>query len=70
MASELYDCSWCGSARSIEHGLCQVCLMEYPVDTQVIALPAQRPPAERPPAERRQPRTTAPAPAPEAAEAD
>ncbi len=24
------DCSWCGSARSIEYGVCQVCLMRFP----------------------------------------
>jgi len=38
----LYDCPWCGSAQSIEHGLCQVCLMEFPVETKVVALPTQR----------------------------
>ena len=43
----LYDCPWCGSAKSIEHGLCQVCLMEYPMDTKVITLPPARP-AETP----------------------
>jgi hypothetical protein len=36
------DCTWCGSAASIEHGICQVCLMEYPVDTKVIRLPLGR----------------------------
>jgi hypothetical protein len=40
---ELLDCHWCGSARSIEFGICQVCLMEYPVDTRVIQLPTERP---------------------------
>src|SRR5436309_10749512 len=35
----LYDCPWCGSAKSIEHGLCQVCLIEFPVETKVITLP-------------------------------
>jgi hypothetical protein len=39
----LYDCPWCGSAKSIEHGLCQVCLMEFPMETKVIALPMPRP---------------------------
>lgn len=24
------DCTWCGSARSIEYGVCQVCLMRLP----------------------------------------
>lgn len=24
------DCTWCGSARSIEHDVCQVCLMRFP----------------------------------------
>ena len=38
----LYDCPWCGSAQSIEHGLCQVCLMEFPVETTIIALPTPR----------------------------
>lgn len=36
------DCTWCGSARSIEHGICQVCLMEYPLDTKIIPLPLMR----------------------------
>jgi hypothetical protein len=39
---ELLDCHWCGSARSIEFGICQVCLMEYPVETKVIELPVER----------------------------
>ena len=39
---ELLDCHWCGSARSIEFGLCQVCLVEYRMDTQVIELPTER----------------------------
>ena len=39
---DLLDCHWCGSARSIEFGICQICLMEYPVDTQVIELPMER----------------------------
>jgi hypothetical protein len=42
METERLDCTWCGSARSIEHGICQVCLMEYPLDTQVIKLPLGR----------------------------
>ena len=41
MGTELYDCSWCGSAKSIEHGLCQVCLMEFSHDTKIIALPVK-----------------------------
>ncbi|HEX6261875.1 MAG TPA: hypothetical protein VF097_03400 [Actinomycetota bacterium] len=24
------DCTWCGSARSVEHDVCQVCLMRFP----------------------------------------
>lgn len=24
------DCAWCGSAASIEHDVCQVCLMRFP----------------------------------------
>lgn len=39
METELLDCTWCGSARSIEHRICQVCLMEYPLETEVIQLP-------------------------------
>lgn len=27
---ELRDCTWCGSARSVEHDVCQVCLMRFP----------------------------------------
>ena len=27
------DCTWCGSARSIEYGICQVCLMRVPEET-------------------------------------
>ncbi|MGH2739470.1 MAG: hypothetical protein ACRDH6_03145 [Actinomycetota bacterium] len=23
------DCSWCGSAKSVERGVCQVCLMRF-----------------------------------------
>ena len=41
MGAELFDCPWCGSAQSIEHGLCQVCLMEFDVDTKIIALPSR-----------------------------
>jgi len=37
-----YDCPSCGSAKSIEYGLCQVCLMEFPVETKVITLPPAR----------------------------
>ena len=39
MAPVRHDCPWCGSAKSIEHGICQVCLMEFSVDTKIIALP-------------------------------
>jgi hypothetical protein len=42
MDHDRLDCTWCGSAASIEHGICQVCLMEYPVDTKVIRLPLDR----------------------------
>lgn len=42
LGPELLDCHWCGSARSIEFGICQVCLMEYPMDTKVIVLPSER----------------------------
>lgn len=27
---EARDCSWCGSAKSVERGVCQVCLMRFP----------------------------------------
>jgi len=37
--ADLFDCPWCGSAKSIEHGVCQVCLMEFDVDTKIIQLP-------------------------------
>jgi hypothetical protein len=43
METERLDCDWCGSAQSIEYGLCQVCLMEYPMDTRIIQLPLERP---------------------------
>ena len=46
----LYDCPWCGSAKAIEHGLCQVCLMEYPVETKVITLPTTLPALKERPA--------------------
>lgn len=42
MDTDRLDCNWCGSARSIEHGICQVCLMEYPLETQIIQLPLDR----------------------------
>ncbi|MGH2783895.1 MAG: hypothetical protein ACRDJ1_01400 [Actinomycetota bacterium] len=42
MSAEIFDCPWCGSAKSIEHGLCQVCLMEFDVETKVINLPPRR----------------------------
>ena len=41
MESERLDCTWCGSARSIEYGICQVCLMEFPLETKVIHLPIE-----------------------------
>lgn len=42
MGAEGLDCTWCGSARSIEYGICQICLMEYPLETQIIPLPQDR----------------------------
>lgn len=41
VATELFDCPVCGSAQSIERGLCQVCLTEFGLDTKVIALPTR-----------------------------
>ena len=38
---EARDCTWCGSARSIEHDVCQVCLMRFPedeVDPKVVVI--------------------------------
>lgn len=32
---EARDCTWCGSARSIEHDVCQVCLMRFPEDEEI-----------------------------------
>lgn len=32
------NCAWCRSTRSVEHGICQVCLAEYPMDTEIIDL--------------------------------
>jgi hypothetical protein len=55
-----YDCPWCGSAKSIEHGICQVCLMEFSVDTKIIALPTTPRVVRKP----------SPAAPPEAADAD
>lgn len=43
MRDDRLDCGWCGSAASIEYGICQVCLMEYAVDTDVLAFPLERP---------------------------
>lgn len=43
MENDRLDCGWCGSARSIEYGICQVCLMEYAVDTAVLRFPLDRP---------------------------
>ena len=42
MKEKLSDCTWCGSRGSIEFGICQVCLMEYPIETKVIRLPLER----------------------------
>jgi hypothetical protein len=42
MEDDRLDCGWCGSARSIEYGICQVCLMEYAVDTAVLTFPLER----------------------------
>jgi hypothetical protein len=42
MDADRLDCTWCGSAASIEYGICQVCLMEHPVDSKVIKLPLTR----------------------------
>lgn len=42
MARDLFDCPWCGSAQSIEHGICQLCMMEYPVETKIILLEPRR----------------------------
>lgn len=41
------DCDWCGSAQSIEFGACQVCLMEYPLETKVLHLTSRERPSER-----------------------
>ena len=41
MATERLDCTWCGSAASVEYGVCQVCLMEFPNDAEVISLPTK-----------------------------
>jgi hypothetical protein len=38
---ELLDCHWCGSAGSVENGICQICLMEYPYEADVIQLPLE-----------------------------
>ncbi|MDQ3990982.1 MAG: hypothetical protein M3245_01555 [Actinomycetota bacterium] len=35
---ELRDCTWCGSAQSIENDLCQVCLMRFPPDERVVVI--------------------------------
>lgn len=47
MESERLDCTWCGSARSIEYGICQVCLMEFPLETKIIKLPIEPKRSER-----------------------
>lgn len=41
MATERHDCTWCGSASSVEYGVCQVCLMEFPNEAIVIKLPIE-----------------------------
>jgi hypothetical protein len=46
--TRLSDCPWCGSAKSIEHGLCQVCLNEFGADTKVIRLDLRRTPLQPP----------------------
>ena len=43
MATERHDCTWCGSASSVEYGVCQVCLMEFPNEAIVIKLPIEPP---------------------------
>ena len=43
MRDDRLDCGWCGSAASIEYGICQICLMEYAVDTDVLTFPLERP---------------------------
>ena len=43
MNDDRHDCGWCGSVGSIEYGICQICLMEYAVDTDVIRFPLERP---------------------------
>ena len=47
MKTERYDCTWCGSAASVEYGVCQICLMEFPSRATVITLPAKDRPAQR-----------------------
>ena len=42
MARERHNCSWCGSANSVEYGVCQICLMEFRNEATVIALPLDR----------------------------
>lgn len=42
MATERHDCTWCGSASSVEYGVCQVCLMEFPNEAIVIKLPLEK----------------------------
>lgn len=39
MRPDRHDCTWCGSASSIEYGVCQICLMEFPNEAVVIQLP-------------------------------
>lgn len=57
---ELRDCTWCGSAQSIEHGVCQVCLMRFTDVTEeeavVVLLPE---PAPDPPVEEAAPGSSA-----------
>lgn len=47
MGTDRQDCTWCGSAASVEYGVCQICLMEFPTKATVISLPAKDRLAER-----------------------
>jgi hypothetical protein len=45
------DCSWCGSAKSVERGVCQVCLMRFPEPEETVvdlADPSSPKPKKRP----------------------
>lgn len=37
------DCTWCGSAKSIEHGVCQVCLMAFSEEPEVVVVLPEAP---------------------------